>query len=188
MQICMTSFLATNRLFGKTDKHLTNCLTVPSCLFVCFVSCEFFLGHFSFFSFAGWVLEWLGGFCTGLQPQQRIVLSNLLPSRYIHVCVYVSQLHLFYSMGWLLTIMHLNVYFFACFQSGPVTRERDRCTGMGIVIGSCVLSTFLCITRPKQISSTHLGYLFCVIYALLHAKRCSLSLLLVHWICSSTLL
>lgn len=53
MQICMTSFLATNRLFGKTDKHLTNCLTVPSCLFVCllvcFVSCEFFLGYFSYF-------------------------------------------------------------------------------------------------------------------------------------------
>lgn len=28
-------FLLTNRLFGKTDKHLTKCLTVPSFLFVC---------------------------------------------------------------------------------------------------------------------------------------------------------
>lgn len=181
-------FFSTNRLFGKTDKHLTKCLTVPSCLFVCFVSCKFFLGHFSFFSFAGWVLKWgLGwaapacGHSKGLRSQISFLLNIYTHTR--DVCVYVLQLHLIYSYSMSLTAYHHAFKFLSLTStvivSVPVTRQRDSCTGMSILLSdwfpcSFFFSLHIDWGRSHQHSS---ALLLCVCHlhstALLHAKRCS---------------
>lgn len=62
-------------------------------LFVCFVSCKFFLGHFSFFSFAGWVLKWglrwaapACGHSKGLYSQISFLLNIYTHERCVCIC------------------------------------------------------------------------------------------------------
>ncbi len=142
-------FFSTNRLFGKTDKHLTKCLTVPSCLFVCFVSCKFFLGHFSFFSFAGWVLKWGLGWVApacGHSKGSCSQISFLLNIHTRDACVYVLQPHLSYSYSMSLTAYHHAFKFLSLTStfivSVPVTRQRDSCTGMSILFSDLFPCSF----------------------------------------------
>lgn len=105
---------------------------------------------------------WVGVGGTGLWPQQRIALSNLLPSEYIHTrdaCVYVLQPHLSYSYSMSLTAYHHAFKFLSLTStfivSVPVPRLRDSCTGMSVLLSDRFPCSFFFFSayRLRQISS-----------------------------------
>lgn len=192
-------FFSTNRLFGKTDKHLTECLTVPSCLFVCFVSCKFFLGHFSFFSFAGWVLKWgLGwaapacGHSKGLRSQISFLLNIYTHERCVCICAPAAfDLLLQHEPDCLpscIQVFEFDLNFHCFCSCNTATRQLhwNEHFAFWLVPVLLLFSAY----RLRQISSTLFSYSsLCLSSALNCSAACQKMLALSnlsHWMCFST--